>query len=244
MARKTNKQIILDYLETNLGSYYCDDCISILTKVTPRQQVNQKCREALAQGILSRGYHVCNQCGKMKKSNAITVLSDNDEPEIILSFSQNDKGYRLKGHEFEERVGRYFSRKFNCELRERKLDVGPNKTHKFDLVSHDCQTVIECKSYTWTKVGGFPSAKISTANETLFYLSRIVAERKMLVMQDNLNKNGDSLVKVYVRRNNGLMDDVEVWLYVVGTSLDKDEAIQIRKKSEVWYDRLRARTHV
>ena len=96
----------------------------------------------------------------------------------------------------------------------------------------------ECKSYTWTKDDNFPSAKISTAIEAVFYLSRIIAERKVIVFQDDFNKKGESLVDTFIRRYDGILDDIEVWRYLVGKSIEYDRIEIKREGKECWYKNL------
>jgi hypothetical protein len=112
------------------------------------------------------------------------------------------------------RVGDYFGERLDSELSETRLQLGPDQYHKFDLVSSDGKILIECKSFTWTDGGNFPQAKVSTANETILFLSRVEADKKMLVMQDDLSPDGRSLVKTYAKRYGGLTDNIEVWQYI------------------------------
>lgn len=140
---------------------------------------------------------------------------------------------RVSWHELENRAESYFSEKLDRDLSETKCQVGPEQFHKFDLVSGSGDVVIECKSYTWTDGGNFPQAKVSTANEALFFLSRIKADRKLLVMQDDVSSDGKSLVDAYVERYDGLMDDTEVWRYIPQSD-GGDIAEQVRDSGSVY----------
>jgi len=140
---------------------------------------------------------------------------------------------RVGWRELEDRVESYFSETLNRNLSETKCQVGPEQYHKFDLVSGMGDVVIECKSYTWTDGENFPQAKVSTANEALFFLSRVKADRKMLVMQDDLNSAGRSLVDVYVERYDGLMDGTEVWRYIPQSD-GEDIAEQVRDSGQIY----------
>ncbi len=92
--------------------------------------------------------------------------------------------------------------------------------------------------YAWLKRYNKPSAKISTAIEAVFYFSRIIAERKIIVFQDDFNKKGESLVETFIRRYDGILDDIEVWRYLVGKSIEYD-GIEIRREGkECWYKNL------
>lgn len=140
---------------------------------------------------------------------------------------------RVDWQELEDRVESSFSEKLDRDLSETKCQVGPEQYHKFDLVSEVGDVVIECKSYTWTDGENFPQAKVSTANEALFFLSRVKAERKILVMQDDLNSAGRSLVDAYVERYDGLMDDTEVWRYIPQSD-GEDITDQIRDSGPIY----------
>lgn len=145
-----------------------------------------------------------------------------------MKISTSEK--RLNHNEFEMRASEFLQEKFNQKFYEQSMKVGSNKYHKFDLVSGDGSIVGECESYTWTESGNYPSAKISTAIETLFYFSRIKADKKILIFQDDINSKGDSLAEVFVRRNEGILDDVEVWAYNVKDNIDNDEVRVVRKQ--------------
>ena len=147
---------------------------------------------------------------------------------------------RVDWRTFEDRAKRYFEQYFGRSLiREKEWRVGQEQVHKFDSVSKDGEIVIECKSYTWVNGEDIPPAKISTLNETLLFLSRVEAERKMIVIQDDFrDSDGKSLAEYYVDHYGGLMDDVEVWSYIPQSSIEDDEVEQIREPGEVYYEEL------
>lgn len=144
---------------------------------------------------------------------------------------------------FEKRVRAFFDLKKGWKLSKRSLEIGRRDSgtpliHEFDLVSEDGSVVGECKCYKWTKSGNYPQGKISTANEALFYLSRVNAKEKFLVLNEDVSLEGKSLPDVYVRRSSGLMDDIKVYKYVCGSNLEQDRLIKIREKGKVWYHKL------
>src|SRR6266496_2229084 len=47
----------------------CDDCISLKTGITPRQQVNQICRALTIRRVLTRNGSRCLLCGQFKITN-------------------------------------------------------------------------------------------------------------------------------------------------------------------------------
>ncbi|MCX7903044.1 MAG: hypothetical protein N2486_00890 [Caloramator sp.] len=151
---------------------------------------------------------------------------------------KNNEHNRLKAYDFEKRVGLYLNQKYKTNFKEKALIVGNNKEHKFDLVSDDNSIVVECKSYKWTKGSNFPSAKISIIIEAIFYFSRIKANKKIIVIQDSFNDKGESLVDVFLKRYDGILDDIEVWAYYVGNSLNDDVVKIKREKKEIWYEKM------
>lgn len=220
----THREEILVFLEDE-KSAYCDDCLAERLEIQPRQQVNAICRRLAEEGIISRQRAWCNRCKGWKIHNYHSRRPRTPGEEA----RPEDRG-------FEERVKLHFERELSTSLNSRvPLRVGKNLEHKFDLVSSDRNVVIECKSYTWTRSGNWPSAKIAHANEALFYLGRVKAGRKLLVMREDIDNRGNSLVKTYVRRYQGLMDDVEIWSFVVGESPQEDQAIRIRAAGGIWY---------
>jgi hypothetical protein len=59
---------IAEALEPNQEGV-CDDCLSIVADVTPRQQVNQICRGLAARNVIDRSQRECSVCGRQKLVN-------------------------------------------------------------------------------------------------------------------------------------------------------------------------------
>ena len=53
-----NKERIFSFLKKERKGY-CDDCLSLILRITPRQQVNQICRKLQYQGLIVREKGVC-----------------------------------------------------------------------------------------------------------------------------------------------------------------------------------------
>ena len=240
----SNRDKIMNYLRTRKEGKYCDDCLSSILKIYPRQQINQICRNLLDMGYIRREKGLCSNCSKYKIVNFLETPDDIISSEKILQSSDKmleqrlAQGKRLHHKAFEYRVSEYLQNKFGQRFYEQNMQIGPDKYHNFDLVSEDRAIVVECKSYTWTESGNFPSAKISTAVEAIFYLSRIKAKRKILVFQDNFNSRGESLVDMFVRRYNGVLDDIEVWAYHAEESPEKDLVRIVRTSKDNWYEKI------
>ena len=244
----SNRDKIMNYLRTKKEEKYCDDCLSSILKIYPRQQINQICRNLSDRGYIRRKKGLCSNCSKYKIVNFLenpdNMISLSEE--ILQSSDKTDKtlkqrvtqGKRLHHKAFEYRVSEYLQSKFGQRFHEQNMQIGPGKYHNFDLVSEDRSIVVECKSYTWTESGNFPSAKISTAVEAIFYLSRIKAKKKILVFQDDFNSRGESLVDMFVRRYDGVLDDIEVWAYHAGENPEKDHLRIVRTPKDNWYEKI------
>ncbi len=238
-----NRDIILEFLKSNRYSQYCDDCLSELLNIRPRQTINILCRSLESQQLIVRTKAMCSQCSRHKITNRIGnpnyQIQTKITPEDILDHAptSSKQSSKLSGDDFEELVGQYLQSKFGQQFkRNESLMIGQGKFHKFDWVSSDGNIVVECKNYTWTKSGNSPSAKFATLVETLFYFSRIKANRKILVMRESLNSNAASLVDTFVDRYEGILDDVEIWKYNIETN-----SITIaRKAQKPWCVKLRS----
>lgn len=67
----TNTEIIYTFLKSNYQQY-CDDCLSEILNITPRQQVNQICNNS-ENGISSDENGKCYKCKKIKKIRYIDI---------------------------------------------------------------------------------------------------------------------------------------------------------------------------
>jgi len=107
-----------------------------------------------------------------------------------------------------------FQTQFEVEV---ELAFSDGRLHKCDLVSKDQDVVIECKSYTWTKTGNEPSAKLMHARNDAEGLRSLKANRKIIVFEDDLRpRDGNSLAELFWRRNSKFISGVEVWRYLNG----------------------------
>lgn len=124
---------------------------------------------------------------------------------------------RLSWKDFEREAKAFFDQHFSIRLLEHMpIPLPSGEIHKFDLASTDEAIAIECKSYTWTKSGNYPNAKIAEAQRTAELLRKCKAKRKILAFQDDLFA-GKSLVEVFLRRNRLLLNDLEIWKFANGS---------------------------
>ncbi len=65
----TNTGKIEEFLKREQG-VFCDDCLSELTHISPRQQVNQKCREH-PELFETHQMLRCSKCGKVKTTRCL-----------------------------------------------------------------------------------------------------------------------------------------------------------------------------
>ena len=77
--------------------------------------------------------------------------------------------------------------------------------------------LIECKSYTWTKSGNEPAAKLNHAKTDALMLKAVTAKRKILVFEDDLHPTSKkSLAELFARRGQAWLGDVEIWRFLNG----------------------------
>ncbi len=69
---------------------YCDDCLSEILSIFPRQQINQICRRLEKEGILERKTGICNSCSKKKIINS-SIQSSISSPSGISSIIPSQK---------------------------------------------------------------------------------------------------------------------------------------------------------
>lgn len=80
MSRKQN---ILDTLN---GRRLCDDCLSDICGIKPRQPVNQACSALRRENVISRLTESCEACARMKITNALALpMSNSDRPKLPLA---------------------------------------------------------------------------------------------------------------------------------------------------------------
>ncbi len=77
---------ILDVLEAEPDGI-CDDCLSDIAIVKPRQQANQICNRLARTGVLSRDKAACSRCGESKLVNHLAVLRINERAQQPRSQS-------------------------------------------------------------------------------------------------------------------------------------------------------------
>lgn len=65
----TNAEIVLNFVSNN--NRYCDDCLSEILRITPRQQINQICRKLSSSKTIMRETKQCVNCSKDKIVNTI-----------------------------------------------------------------------------------------------------------------------------------------------------------------------------
>lgn len=155
-------------------------------------------------------------------------------------MSNNDK-FAPTNHydpEFEARVRSFVRFYFNNNFSEKLLPVGDNKDHKFNLVSENNNMVIECLELGWTEDGKLSSEKIGSLIETIFYLSRIKVDKKVLVLKEDINDKDESLIEAIIEEYDGILDDIEVWDYSLGDYLGSDQFTIKRSAKNNWYKEL------
>ena len=68
----SNTDVLVDYLEEHPGAY-CDDCLSDMLEIKPRQQINQICNRLAGQNRIVRAKARCASCGRDKLVNTFST---------------------------------------------------------------------------------------------------------------------------------------------------------------------------
>ncbi len=66
----SNTELVTTFLRKNKRKFYCDDCLSTLTKVKPRNQVNQITKPLGEAADFERRDEVCINCECQKRCTA------------------------------------------------------------------------------------------------------------------------------------------------------------------------------
>lgn len=83
-----NSERILNWLNVRYFDGFCDDCLSDELDITPRQQINQICRDLFRNEKLFRYKGLCNICGKNKLINSVSEENDNLNRQMILESNE------------------------------------------------------------------------------------------------------------------------------------------------------------
>jgi len=94
----TKTDIVIDFLETQHQDPICDDCISEISRVEPRQQVNQICRRVAKTGNILRSTGTCAICGKTKLCNVLTRQSHPRNSNNLGKSTEAGPPYDSIGH--------------------------------------------------------------------------------------------------------------------------------------------------
>ena len=91
-----HKDTISSYLNQNNG-YYCDDCLSKLCGINPRQTVFQVSTKLNVSGKINRSIGTCSCCFKVKTVNSIIedTCSNNLITDLTKKIQVNDKAEKI-----------------------------------------------------------------------------------------------------------------------------------------------------
>ncbi len=151
----TNEQKIIDYLsdEGHRDNGYCDDCLSNVLKIKPRQTVNQICRRLKKNGRLTRIKTKCALCGKEKISNFNKVNESRDNEETkYLHYTKKDENivWDYKDEWFEETNIGIVIRDYLIKNGHKIIKFNEDKKqkgHDMITIKEGIKTVVEFKGY-------------------------------------------------------------------------------------------------
>lgn len=65
------REVIIDWLESEKGVAYCDECLTRLLNIGVKQYTNAICNELMHRGIINREHGECIQC---RKNNIVNII--------------------------------------------------------------------------------------------------------------------------------------------------------------------------
>lgn len=138
-----------------------------------------------------------------------------------------------RGLIFEERVRCFLSRTLNLSFSKAEIIIGPADNPIrciFDVVSRDHIIIGEVKDYKWRQKRKFPNGKFEALKQDLQKLQLARAQRKLLILSDDISSGGKSLIGAFMNRlaKGQLLNCIEIWRYDQGTKSEKDSATQLR----------------
>lgn len=103
-----NDDLIINYLTQHSNTQLCDDCLSDILKINPRQQVNQICNKLKKSKQFNfqreKLSHLCSYCNKEKNVNWIEPIQLISEfKEILLRYPQ-EKTLTLKDNHIAKKI--------------------------------------------------------------------------------------------------------------------------------------------
>ena len=127
----------------------------------------------------------------------------------------SNKDNPAKGKAFQllckELLSKHFGKEISIEV---KIPIGnkPKLDHRFDLGTDDRSIICECKSYSWTKSGNVPSAKLGFINEAVFFLSflRPNTHRYVVLRRAFHKKRNITLAEYYKKRYSSLLGGIKI----------------------------------
>lgn len=117
-----HKDTIISYLNQNNG-YYCDDCLSKLCGINPRQTVFQVSTKLNASGKINRSIGTCSCCFKEKTVSSIIgdTCSNNLMTDLKKKIQVNDKTKKII--KVNEEFNKYYKEFIEVKLEFEKFNI-------------------------------------------------------------------------------------------------------------------------
>jgi hypothetical protein len=79
-------------------NFICDDCLSEILNIKPRQAINKACRDLAAKGLVLRSSNKCEKCFKHKISNHLNIADAVIKSELIVPSENLARQANIKEH--------------------------------------------------------------------------------------------------------------------------------------------------
>ena len=198
-----NKGRIFSFLEKERKKY-CDDCLSLILRITPRQQVNQICRKLQYQGLIIREKGVCFKCGKYKIVNYLKELKLLNEAKRTLKSIAERRTLAFN----ESQIRSIISKFLGISLSKERLSIY-GKEKEFDLVNIENRVVGDIKSYRYS--GATPSAEFSTICEYVWLMEKLEESSREKWTKIIVGSGNREIFEKYARIYHPWLGNVEIY---------------------------------
>ncbi|HEY2932437.1 MAG TPA: hypothetical protein VGK99_11895 [Acidobacteriota bacterium] len=161
------------------------------------------------EGVISAADEDARQAGGGTEKPKLRLVSANRQ-----AVPEPDSR-RFEAADFERLVEYHFGDLFAKTFSRQVPYLSDGSSYQFDLISTDREVVIDCLSPAWNQSGEFPLSLDSAALWATDWLKRCTADRRLLVLQDDVLRRA-SLAAVFVHRNHKDLEGIQVWVYAKG----------------------------
>ncbi len=189
----TASETILSTLR-KFGRGLCDDCLSKITGITPRQTINQRCRELLIGRSIERSAQRCAECNSDKLVNwvertpaTIAPLTITEKKPVALTETPSGRTWCWEGS-IQDAITRYLVASGSVVGRTANT---ASKEHGKDIIASGMAGTANDGKLLWVTVKGYPEKRPDQQSrhwfaEIVYDLVRYRTEHETVVLAAGL----------------------------------------------------------